>query len=213
MAQAALIAFTAVKALSSIQQGKAQAASLLTRAAGLRQDAVFKRFEGRRQALKEKKIAVDKLTEIVQTLASINAAGAAGNIDPFSGNAEGLKIKTRKIGGTDALVAKENAAITILLFNEQAKQFEFAASQSESAAGQAFKQGVTNAILTVAAGAFQFSQLGGTVGGVTSGSSFPAMSLSGGGSSSPATGWFSGGGLGGATPSPAPMRRQTALLI
>ena len=83
MAQAALIAFTAVKALSSIQQGKAQAASLLTRAAGLRSDAVYKRFEGRRIALKDKKIAVDKLTEIVQTLASINAAGAAGNIDPF----------------------------------------------------------------------------------------------------------------------------------
>jgi len=158
---AAALAMSSVSALGQIRQGQAQANSLTARGMGLNVEAKFKRLEGRREALKDKKVVVDKLTEVVQNLASINAAAGAGNIDPFSGNPLGLKIKGRKIGGTDALVAKENAAITILLFNEQAKQLEFAAQQAFAAAGAARSAGVTNALMTFGSSLAMFGMSGG----------------------------------------------------
>ena len=158
---AAALAMSAVSALGQIRAGQAQGNILTARGQGLNVEAKFKRLEGRREALKDKKVVVDKLTEVVAALATTNAAAGAGNIDPFSGNPLGLKIKTRKVGGTDALVAKENAAITILLFNEQAKQLEFAAQQAFAAAGAARSAGVTNALFTLGSSFAMFGMSGG----------------------------------------------------
>jgi hypothetical protein len=155
------LALTAASALGQIRQGQAQAAGLRARGQGLLVQADFERLRGRQEALKSKREAVNQLQGILEALARTTAVAGAGNIDPFSGNPEGIKIKALDVGGLNVVVARENAAITRLVANFQASQFEFAAGQAFAAASAAKSAGMTNALLTLGTGAFFFGQAGG----------------------------------------------------
>jgi hypothetical protein len=157
----AALAFSAVSALGSIRQGQAQANQLIARGQGLVVQADFTRLRGRQEALKSKREAVNGLQAILENLARVTAVAGAGNVDAFTGNALGAKNKTLNVGGLNVVVSKENAVITRLVANFQARQFEFQAAQAFAAAGAARTAGITSALVTLGAGVFQFGALGG----------------------------------------------------
>jgi hypothetical protein len=155
------LALTAASALGQYRQGQAQAAGLRSRGQGLLVQADFTRLQGRQEALKSKREAVNQLQAILEALARTTAVAGAGNINPFSGNPEGIKIKALNVGGLNVVVAKENEAITRLVANFQASQYEFAAGQAFRAASAAKSAGITNALFTLGSGLFMFGQAGG----------------------------------------------------
>jgi len=155
------LAFSAASALGQIRQGQAQAAGLRARGQGLLVQADFERLRGRQEALKSKREAVNQLQAILEALARTTAVAGAGNINPFSGNPEGIKIKALNVGGLNVVVAKENEAITRLVANFQASQYEFAAGQAFAAASAAKSAGITSALFTLGSGLFSFGQAGG----------------------------------------------------
>ena len=157
----AALAFSAVSALGQIRQGQAQANQLTARGQGLLVQADFTRLRGRQEALKSKREAVNVLQAILENLARVTAVAGAGNVDAFTGNALGAKNKTLNVGGLNVVVAKENAVITRLVANFQARQFEFQAAQAFAAAGAARSAGLTSALFTIGTGIFQFGTLGG----------------------------------------------------
>jgi len=173
------LALTVAGAAGQVRQGQAQAAGLRARGQGLLVQADFERLRGRQEALKSKREAVNQLQAILEALARTTAVAGAGNINPFSGNPEGIKIKALNVGGLNVVVAKENEAITRLVANFQASQFDFAAGQAFAAASAAKSAGITNALFTLGSGLFSFGLAGGfgkagatatttTVGGSTS---------------------------------------------
>lgn len=197
LAQAGLV-LTAVSALGQYRQGQAQAAGLKSRGQGLLVQADFTRLQGRQEALKSKREAVNQLQAILEALARTTAVAGAGNVDPFSGNPEGIKIKALDVGGLNVVVSKENEAITRLVANFQASQYEFQAGQAFRAAVAAKGAGLTSALLTLGTGALFFAQAGGFGGspagglpgtsgvggsagsfGGQAGGGFPAMSFGG----------------------------------
>jgi len=157
----AALAFSAVSALGQIRQGQAQANQLIARGQGLLVQADFTRLRGRQEALKSKREAVNGLQAILENLARVTAVAGAGNVDAFTGNALGAKNKTLNVGGLNVVVSKENAVITRLVANFQARQFEFQAAQAFAAAGAARTAGITSALFTIGTGVFQFGALGG----------------------------------------------------
>jgi hypothetical protein len=161
----AVLAMSAVSAFSQFRQGQAQSASLKGQARGLDVQADFERLRGRQEALKHKKQANDKLQSILEAMARTTAVAGAGNIDPFSGNPEGIRIKGLNVGGTDVITAKENAQITTLVAKFQADQLNYQATRARLAAREAKKAGVTNALMTLGQGMFMYGQLGGTIPG------------------------------------------------
>ena len=157
----ASLAFSAISALGQIRQGQAQANQLTARGQGLLVQADFTRLRGRQEALKSKREAVNVLQAILENLARVTAVAGAGNVDAFTGNALGAKNKTLNVGGLNVVVSKENAVITRLVANFQARQFEFQAAQAFAAAGAARTAGITSALFTIGTGVFQFGTLGG----------------------------------------------------
>ena len=177
----AALAFSAVSALGQIRQGQAQANQLTARGQGLLVQADFTRLRGRQEALKSKREAVNGLQAILENLARVTAVAGAGNVDAFTGNALGAKNKTLNVGGLNVVVAKENAVITRLVANFQARQFEFQAAQAFAAAGAARTAGITSALFTIGTGVFQFGALGGFGGapvGATAGAASGATGAS-----------------------------------
>lgn len=180
----AALAFSAVSALGQIRQGQAQANQLIARGQGLLVQADFTRLRGRQEALKSKREAVNGLQAILENLARVTAVAGAGNVDAFTGNALGAKNKTLNVGGLNVVVAKENAVITRLVANFQARQFEFQAAQAFAAAGAARTAGITSALFTIGTGVFQFGALGGFGGapvGATAGAASGASGATGAG--------------------------------
>jgi len=155
------LALSAASALGQYRQGQAQAAGLKARGQGLLVQADFTRLQGRQEALKSKREAVNQLQAILEALARTTAVAGAGNIDPFSGNPEGVKIKALDVGGLNVVVSKENEAITRLVANFQASQYEFQAGQAFRAAAAAKGAGLTSALFTLGSGLFMFGQTGG----------------------------------------------------
>jgi hypothetical protein len=136
--------------------------------------ADWERLKGRQESLKSKRIAVNQLAAIVANLATTTAIGAAGNLDPFAGNVEGVKIKILDVGGLNVITAKENAAITVLAANFQASQLEHQAQQAFAAASAAKSAGFMSALMTLGSGVFGYAQAGGTLPSFLGGATAPA---------------------------------------
>ena len=161
------LAMGAASAAGKVRQGQAQAAGLKARGQGLLVQADFERLRGRQEALKSKREAVNQLQAILEALARTTAVAGAGNVDAFSGNPEGVKTKILDVGGLNVVVAKENEAITRLVANFQASQFEFQAGQAFAAAKAAKQAGVTNALFTMGMAVASFGAAGGFGGAAT----------------------------------------------
>ena len=168
MAAGVGLALSAFSAFAQLRKGQAQQAAFEGQASGLEVQAQFTRFNAKQESLKHKAQAVSELEKTLVNLASINAAAGAGNVDPFSGNPFGLKVRALDVGGSNYAQADNNRAITVLLGNQQADMQLFQASRARAAGKAAKQQGVMGALLTLGTGAFNFAQAGGFTAGAGS---------------------------------------------
>jgi hypothetical protein len=168
MAQGVALAFAAVSAYSQYQQGRAQQAMFEGQARGLEVQSQFTRFSAKQESLKHKAAAVAELEKTLVNMAKINAAAGAGNVDPFSGNPFGLKVRALDVGGTNYAMADNNRAITVLLGEQQAQMQLYQASRARAAGKAAKSAGVMGALMTMGMAAFNFARVqapGGNLGG------------------------------------------------
>lgn len=200
MAMAAVaVGMSAMSAMQKIQQGKAQAAGLIGQAQGFEAQAKFTRFQGKQESLKHKAVAVNKLSEILEHMATNNNRAGSGNIDPFSGSPERLQIQGIDRGGMDLLMIEDNREMAILTADFQASQFEFQADRARSAASTAKKLARTGALVAFgtsmatfyAGGAFSGGGAAGAGAGASAGGGGSSMGLGGGGWG----GWGQSGGV------------------
>lgn len=154
MTAAVGMALAAASAYMQYRAGQAQAANLKGQAQGLEVQAEFTRFKGKQDSLKHKKNSVDQLELVLNNAATINAVAFAGNMNPFTGHADGLKQRTFDVGGTNYAMAAGNELITRLTGEAQAKMQLYQAARLRNAAGRVKKQAIMGAMLTLASGAY-----------------------------------------------------------
>jgi hypothetical protein len=149
---AAALPFIALGAagLSAVAQLKSGQAT----AGGLRSQATQTRMQAKGEALKYKQQGVAVLENILQTQATLNARGAAGGIDPFSGSANALQQYALAQGAKENYTTMDNAIIAV-------RSGELQAQEYESAARSAMSQARMGAIMSLAQGAFNYAMLGG----------------------------------------------------
>jgi hypothetical protein len=140
------------------RQGQATAAMYKGMAQGLEVQAQFTRFNAKQESLKHRKKAADELDRTLMFLARINAAAGAGHMDPLTGNPFGLRIRALDVGGTNFAFAKSNEAITVLMGEHQAKMQEYQAARARLAGKTAKRMATISAVLTLAGGAYSYSQ-------------------------------------------------------
>ena len=146
MAQIALIAFTALSAVNSIQAGQARARQLQLQG----QQASL---EGKQRALAEEQKANMVLQKLNETNAAARARGSAGGVQAFEGSAALIQDVNARRAGKEFEVSLANAAGSERIGKAQMGMYASAANQAE-------KQGYFQAAMTIASGAYQFSQLG-----------------------------------------------------
>ena len=168
MAAGVGLALSVASAVSQFQGGRAQAAMFEGQARNLEVQAEFTRFSAKQESLKHKAAAVAELEKTLVNMAKINAAAGAGNVDPFSGNPFGLKVRALDVGGTNYAMADNNRAITVLLGEQQAQMQLYQASRARAAGKAAKSAGVMGALMTIGMGVFKFAAVqtpGGNFGG------------------------------------------------
>ena len=136
-----------LSAVAGLKSGQATAG-------GLRSQAMQTRMQAKGEALKYKQQGVAVLENILQTQATINARGAAGGIDPFSGSANALQQYALAQGAKENYTTMDNAIIAV-------RSGELQAQEYESAARSAMSQARMGAIMSLAQGAFSYGMLGG----------------------------------------------------
>lgn len=146
MAQLALVA-SVISAVGQIQAGRAQEKIYQAQA---QQEEI----KGRTEAIRARAEGVKTLDSIQRTLATINARGRAGAIDPASGSAGSLQTYALREGYTEFDISQENAKLAAASAGFQANIYR----ASGAAARQA---GLTQAVGTVGTGYYQYRQLGG----------------------------------------------------
>lgn len=140
---------TALSAVSSIQQmqaGRAQAASY-------RAQAKQEELKGKQAALQYRQRGVETLRNINRNISAVTAKAAAGSIDPYSGAPLSLKNYARKVGAEEYFLDQENASLALITG-------EMNRDQSLMAAQQARRQGMYNAVGTLATTALTLGGLG-----------------------------------------------------
>lgn len=146
MAQIALIALTALSAVNSIQAGKARARQFELQG----QQASL---EGKQRALAEEQKASMVLQRLNETNAAARARGSAGGVQAFEGSAALIQDVNTRRAGKEFQVSLANAAGAERMGEAQMAMYASAANQAE-------KQGYFQAAMSIASGAFQYSQLG-----------------------------------------------------
>jgi hypothetical protein len=146
MAQIALVAFTALSAVNSIQAGQA-------RAAQLRLQGEQASLEGKQRALQYEQQANMTLQKLNETNAAARARGSAGGVQSFQGSAALIQDVSTRRAGKEFEVSLANAVGSERMGQTQMGMYASAASQAE-------KQGYFQAAMSLASGAFQYSQLG-----------------------------------------------------
>lgn len=143
----AQIAFAALSAGAQLMQARSQARGYAAQAAQAKMQAASER-------LKYKQQAVAVLDNLLRTQATINARAAAGNIDPFSGNAAALRYQAISRGANEYYLSQEGQTIVTQTGEMQARNFMDIASST-------MRSGIMSAAATVGFAAFQGAQLGG----------------------------------------------------
>ena len=168
MAQIALIAFSALSAVNSIQAGNA-------RGRQLHLQAEQASIEGKQRALQAEQQANMVLAKLNETNAAARARGSAGGIQAFQGSAALIQDVNTRRAGREFDVALSNAAGAERMGEAQKSMYASAANQAE-------KQGYFQAAMSLASAGYQYSQLGaapaaggGTVPVVEAGSYSPRL--------------------------------------
>jgi hypothetical protein len=146
MAQIALIAFTALSAVNSIQAGNA-------RGRQLHLQAEQASLEGKQRALAEEQKANMVLAKLNETNAAVRARGSAGGVNAFEGSAALIQDVNTRRAGKEFEISLSGAAGAERMGEAQKSMYASAANQAE-------KQGYFNAAMAIAQGGYQYSQLG-----------------------------------------------------
>jgi len=163
MAQLA-IAASIVSAISTVAQGSAQASMLKSQARDVEFKGKSQGLAYRQRALRYQQQGIDVLDQIKRTNATINARGAAANLDPFSGSVGALQTTSLREGFFDYTIALESGATerdNELLAVEGSKRN---AANLRKAASAAKKSAFLKATVQLASAGYQASQLGGPPG-------------------------------------------------
>jgi hypothetical protein len=146
MEQIALVAFTALSAVNSIQAGQA-------RGRQLHLQAEQASLESKQRALQYEQQANMTLQKLNETNAAARARGSAGGVQSFQGSAALIQDVSTRRAGKEFEVSLSNAAGAERMGEAQKSMYASAANQAE-------KQGYFQAAMTIAQGGYQYSQLG-----------------------------------------------------
>ncbi len=156
--QTLAIAGLGLQAVGTIRSGQAQAANYQAQAQQTLIQARSDVIRSRKEELNHKNKGVEILKAVGRNLATINARGAAGALDPFSGSTGNLMTVNLKEGYLDygfeldnANLARENQKIIQGSAEYQARIYREAAKQAKSTA-------MLSAISSAAMGAYAIGQ-------------------------------------------------------
>lgn len=157
---------SALSAVQQIQAGRQQAAAL-------RAQGVQERLKARSAAIRHRQEGVAVLENIVKTNSAVVARAASGNTNPFTGTPMMLQQYARKEGFNEFGLAQDNAELALVVGEINEEQYGMAATQAR-------RQGVFNAVGTLATTAMTVGSIGGPgTGGGLPGGTLPGYSTVG----------------------------------
>ena len=141
------VASSAFSAVAQIQAGKAQSRAYQAQAKQAE-------LQGRQQAIQYRQQGVAVLRRIRENISATRARAAGAGLDPFAGTPASFQRFALKQGTEEYQIAQENAALAKIGGEQQAYQYQAAASQAR-------RQGYIGAIGTLGSMGFQVEQAGG----------------------------------------------------
>lgn len=136
-----------VSAVAQIQAGKAQARAYQAQAKQAE-------LQGRQQAIQYRQQGVQVLQRIRENVSATRARAAGAGLDPFAGTPASFQRFALKQGTQEYQIARENAVLAEIGGEQQAYQYQAAASQAR-------RQGYIGAMSSLGGAAMGISQSGG----------------------------------------------------
>jgi len=136
-----------VSAVAQIQAGKAQARAYQAQAKQAE-------IQGRQQAIQYRQQGVAVLSRIRQNISATRARAAGAGLDPFAGTPASFQRYALQQGTEEYQIAQENAALAKIAGEQQAYQYQAAASQAR-------RQGYIGALSSVGTAAMGIEAAGG----------------------------------------------------
>lgn len=200
------VAASLVQAAGTIQQGKATDAMYKGQAQQTLVQARSQVLQSRQEALNHREDGIKVLEQMKRNAATINARGAAGSLDPFSGSLGNLMTVNLDQGFQDFTMTRDNRFIAEQNQIIIQKSAEHQAAQYRAAGKQAKKSAMFSAITSVAMAGASYKMMGGP------GGKYSMFNM--GGATGPSAGFTSNfGGLNPpmATAAPSPMNNYNLL--
>ena len=144
---AVALTLTAASAVAQYQQGRS-AQDRLNRQADLVE------LQGRSQAVKHRNDGIKILDSMLEQISFANAYAGAGSIDPFSGSKLGVGLSLQAKGIREFNINSHNQTIALDMSQQQAEMLRYEGRIAK-------KQGMTNALTTIAMGTNAVYQAGG----------------------------------------------------
>tara|TARA_R100000988_G_C3931330_1_gene131600 strand:- start:81 stop:692 length:612 start_codon:yes stop_codon:yes gene_type:complete len=148
-----------MQAIGTIRAGQAQAANYKAQAQQTLIQARSDVIRSRKEELAHKNKGVEILKSVARNLATINARGAAGALDPFSGSTGNLMTVNLKEGYLDYGFELDNAALAQQNQNIIQGSAEYQARIYRQAASEAKTQAYISAITNLAMGGSSMGKL------------------------------------------------------
>ncbi len=148
-----------MQAIGTIRAGQAQAANYKAQAQQTLIQARSDVIKSRKEELAHRNKGIEILKAVARNLATINARGAAGALDPFSGSTGNLMTVNLKEGYLDYGFELDNAALAQENQNIIRGSAEYQARIYREAAKQAQSQAMLSAITGAAMGAYTMGKL------------------------------------------------------
>jgi len=178
------IAASLIQAFGTIQQGRATDAMYKAQAQQTLVQSRSQVLNSRQLELQHRENGVKVLEQMVKDQATINARGAAGALDPFSGSLGNLMTVNLDQGYQDFTVQKDNAFIESQNQTIIQKSAEHQAAIYRAAGKQAKKSAMFSAVTSVGMSFANYGMMGGPGGKYSLfGSPGPAPTIPGAGGS------------------------------
>jgi len=158
------IASAIIGAVSTIAQGNAQSKMLKSQALDAEFRGKSESLAYRQRALGFKQEGNRVLDRMLRTASTINARGAAANLDPFSGSIGALQTTSLADGAFDFWVARESADYETDNATLAIEGSKYNAANLRQAASTAKQMSYLKAAGQLAGAGYQYSQLGGAPG-------------------------------------------------
>ena len=155
------VAAALVKAVGTIQQGKATDAMYKGQAQQTLVQARSQVLQSRQEALNHREDGIVVLEQMKKNAATINARAAAGSLDPFSGSLGNLMTVNLDQGFQDFTMTRDNRFIAEQNQVIIQKSAEHQAAQYRAAGKQAKRSAMFSAITSVAMAGANYGMQGG----------------------------------------------------